>query len=195
MEVQTKPKRISERTLLAHHEAGHAVISAAISDAPRLISIIAQADSNGRSHYRMDGRPERLVQVHLAGFAAEELLSGQRSSQFSGPELGFSVLAATEPAFEVPDEIAGRDQHLAVQEILRMGCKRTSEAIRSEIDRFYGITLESLSAIWPAAVKVAESLLKHSELDREGFFAAVGGIDLYAPVFAVQERHGLRFKK
>lgn len=193
----TKPssRSVHKRTRTAHHEAGHAVLSAAINDAPHLVSIRANGESLGRSRYRMEGRPQMLVQVHLAGFAAEEILNGRRPRQFAGPELGFSVLALTEPRFaSVAADLKGCDQYLAVQEVLAMGCARTSEAVRADIERFYGIAKAALAAAWPAVLALAKALLRDSELDSAGFFTAIRGHDIYAPVFAVQDAHGLRFQ-
>jgi len=182
-------------TRVAHHEAGHAVLSAAINDAPDLVSIRPKGVSRGRTRYRMEGRPERLVQVHLAGFAAEELLKGRRSSQLAGPELGFSVLATIEPRHaSLAAGLEGCDQYLAVQEVLAMGGARTSDAVRAEVERFYVVARDSLAAVWPTVQALARVLLKHEELDRKGMFEAIGGSDIYGPVFAVQEAHGLRPK-
>lgn len=178
---------------IAHHEAGHAVLSAAINDAPDLVSIRPNGVSRGRTRYRMEGRPERRVQVHLAGFAAEELLKGKRSSQLAGPELGFSVLAAIDPRHaSLAAGLEGYDQYLAVQEVLTMGCARTSDAIRADVERFYIAARDSLAAVWPTVQALAKALLQHEELDRKGMFAAIGRSDIYGPVFAVQEAHGLR---
>lgn len=38
---------------------------------------------------------------------------------------------------------------------------------------------------------LAEALLVHEELDREGLDEAIGDTDIYLPVFAVQREHGL----
>lgn len=188
-----KRRSFPKLTRIAHHEAGHAVLSAAINDTPDLVSIRAKGVSLGRSRYRMEGRPETRVQVHLAGFAAEELLKGRRSSQLTGKELGYAVLVAMEHRLAShAGTMDGRDEYLAVQEVLAMGCARTSDAIRAEIERFYIAARDSLAAIWPTVQGVAKALLKHEELDRRRMFEAIGGSDIYGPVFAVQDAHGLR---
>ena len=187
-----KPRSVSKPVRIAHHEAGHAVLSAAINDTPDLVSIRASGASLGRSRSRMEGRLENRVQVHLAGFAAEELLTGRRPNQLAGPELGFSVLAAIEPRHaSIAAGIEGCDQYLAVEEILGMGCPRTSDAIRAEFERFYVVAKESLSAVWPTVQALANALLKHKELDRNGVFQAIGRDDIYGPIFAVQKANGL----
>jgi hypothetical protein len=50
---------------------------------------------------------------------------------------------------------------------------------------------ESLSAVWPAVLAVAHALLQHSELDRDGFFAAIEMHDIYGPIERVQNAHGI----
>jgi hypothetical protein len=168
------------------------VLSAAINDTPDLVSIRASGASLGRSRSRMEGRLENRVQVHLAGFAAEELLTGRRPRQLTGPELGFSVLAAIEPRqASLAAEVEGCDQYLAVAEILGMGCPRTSDAIRTQFERFYVVARESLSAVWPTVQALANALLKHEELDRNGVFQAIGRDDICGPIFAVQKANGL----
>jgi ATP-dependent Zn protease len=193
-----KKKSVSKRMSTAYHEAGHAVLSAAINDSPRLVSIRESDNSLGRNQYRMEGRPVVRMQVHLAGFAAEELLKGHRPRRFSGHELGLSVLAATDPslasAADVDPGMKSSDQYMAVQELLAMGCTRTEDAINTEIERFYAIAKESLAAVWPAVVAVAKALLKHSELDSEGFFTAIQGQDIFGPIHSVQRAHGLHFR-
>jgi hypothetical protein len=130
--------------------------------------------------------------VHLAGFAAEELLKGRQSRQLRGPELGISVLAVTNPALAVAaPAVEGSDQHLAVQEILRMRCAPKSASIRMEFERFYAIARAAVESVWPAVVAVAQALMERSVLHREAFFEVVGGLDIYEPVFAVQKANGL----
>jgi hypothetical protein len=191
--ASTRRRSVPKRTRIAHHEAGHAVLSAAINDAPSLVSIRSSGMALGRSRYRMEAGPAFLAQVHLAGFAAEELLMGRRSRQLSGPELGFSIASLTDPALaDIGSSVEGCDQYLAVQVVLAMGCPPTGEAVRADIERFYGIAKASLASVWPAVLAVAQALLRQSELDSDGFFAAIAGHQIYTPVFAVQDDHGLR---
>lgn len=185
--------RITPRQRIAYHEAGHAVVSAAINDAPHLVSIIANDYSRGRSRYAFEAHPEQLVQVHLAGLAAEELLSGSAPRELRGPRLGISILACTATShIEIPASVDGSDQHLAVQEILTMGCAPNRDSIRTEFERFYAIAKAAVESVWPAVTAVAQALLERSELRRDAFFEAVGARDIYAPVSAVQKANGLR---
>lgn len=187
------PRSVSKRARIAHHEAGHAVLSAAINDAPHLVSIRDAKGSLGRARYRMEVRPERLIQVHLAGFAAEEILKGRRSRQLFGFEMGASITALTEPALaSLGEGLETCDQYLAVREVLKMGDAATPQEIRAEIERFYNVAMESLRAVWQVVVAVAKALLRHTEIDRDGFHDAVGDHDIYTPVFVVQDAHGLR---
>lgn len=191
-----KPRSVDRRTRTAHHEAGHAVLSAAINDAPRLVSIKGNGESLGRTQQGMFGRPEVLVQVHLAGFAAEHQLTGRRSLHLTRG-LGFAILPLTRPELSTMASemgLEGRDEYKAVETILAMGCEREADAIKHQVERFYEATRASLEAVWPAVSAVAKALLMEGELDRDRFFEAMGGTDIYGPVRTVQEAHGLRTK-
>ena len=184
--------RVPLRTLVAHHEAGHAILSLAINDAPRHVSIRGEGETLGRTAQKMLSRPTVLAQVYLAGFAAEHLLTGRRPRQLD-KEVGFALLTLDAP--DLAAAFAGfaeRDGYRAVHAVLRTGLLDDGE-IASEIERFYAAARESLVAVWPAVRAVAEALLKHEELDQDGVFEAIRGIDVYRPVLAVQEAHGLRF--
>lgn len=111
---ERKTKRIDLRTRTAYHEAGHAVLSAAINDAPHIVSIRPHGDTLGRTGQKMFARPQVLVQVHLAGVAAEHILIGSRP-QDSSMRLGFAMIAAVESsAILIGDTIEGSDEHKAV---------------------------------------------------------------------------------
>ena len=183
---------VDARTRLAFHEAGHAVLSAAINDAPRVVSIRPLGNTLGRSGQRMLARPSVLVQLHVAGFAAEHLLTRRRPRQFD-QELGFAILSRDDPelrlAFEGSHE---RDGYRAVREVLRMAALHTDDEIRREVEWFYDVARASLAAVWSAVRGVANALLEHEELDRDGVFDAIGGSDVYGAVLRVQESHGLR---
>jgi hypothetical protein len=172
------------------------VLSAAINDAPRLVSINGNGESLGRTQQQMFGRPEVLVQVHLAGFAAEHQLTGRRSLHLTRG-IGFAILPLTRSelsAMASEMRLEGRDEYKAVETILAMGCEREADAIKQQVERFYEATRASLAAVWPVVRAVANALLKSAELDRNGFFQAVGDADLYGPVHLVQEAHGLRLR-
>jgi len=182
---------VPKRKRIAHHEAGHAVLSAAIGDSPHLVSIRQEGASLGRARYRFAERTEWRVQVHLAGFAAEELLKGVRSKQYYGSDLGLSIAALTDERFrDMGEGLETSDQFLAVQDIISLGEATTRDAIAAELERFYLAAKESLSAIWPVVQSVAKALMSHTEIDDQGFRAAIGARDIYTPVFDVQERHG-----
>ncbi len=184
-------KRVELRTLVAYHEAGHAILSLAINDAPRHVSILSQGETLGRSAQKMLSRPVVLAQVYLAGFAAEHLLTGCRPRQLD-QDVGFSLLTLDDPdlagAFHGSDE---RDGYRAVQAVLRTGLLNDGE-IAFEIERLYEGAKASLVAVWPAVQALAKALLKHDELDENGIFEAIKGVDVFRPVLAVQERYGLR---
>jgi len=180
-----KPRNVSTRTRIAYHEAGHAVLSAAIADRPQHVSIRPEGPTLGRSGARMSARPTSRVQVHLAGFAAEHILTGRRSRQLA-QEVGFALLSCLDPKLgEAFTGTEHHDGHRAVQEVLKMGQFGTDDEVRREVERFYEIARESLSSVWPAVAAVAKALLKHEELQREGADAALGDFDIFSPVFQV----------
>lgn len=192
-----KPRNLVRRTRTAYHEAGHAVLSAAINDAPRLVSIKGNGESLGRTQQSMFARPEVLVQVHLAGLAAEHLLTGRRSQHLNA-ELGFAILSLITPNLSTlasAMRLEGRDEYQAVQVIVAMGCVMEVDSIRDEVERFYEASRASLEAVWPVVRSVAKALLKHEELDSDDLFEAMGESDIYMPVLAVQELHGLHPRK
>jgi hypothetical protein len=106
-----KPKSFSRLTRTAYHEAGHAVLSSAIGDSPTHVTINADGPTLGSAGRMMIGRPQVRVQVHLAGYAAEHILTGRRPRQFV-QRLGFAILFAVnrrlassfEPELESTDE-------------------------------------------------------------------------------------------
>jgi hypothetical protein len=65
------------------------------------------------------------------------------------------------------------------------------EELRQEVDRFYEIARASVSVVWPSVKALAEAVLVHEEVDRDGLDEALGDGDIYSPVFAVQQAHGL----
>ncbi len=69
---------IDERTCTAFHEAGHAVLSAALASTPEYVTIRPDGQTLGRSRARMPVRPTFRAQVHLAGFAAEHVVTRRR---------------------------------------------------------------------------------------------------------------------
>jgi ATP-dependent Zn protease len=187
-----RPKSIDPRRPTAHHEAGHAVLSAAINDRPEHVSIRGQDGTLGRSAQRMSFvRPTSLAQVYLAGFAAEHLLTGRRPRGFD-IELGLGVLVHLDrDLVEKIEGIDGTDGYGAVREVLRTGVREIESEIRAEVERVYEVARESLRAVWPSVRAVAEALLEREELDRAGLDDVLADTDIYAPVFAVQKAHGL----
>jgi ATP-dependent Zn protease len=182
---------VDARTRTAYHEAGHAVLSAAISDMPQHVSIRPEGNTLGRAAARRSVLPAARVQVHLAGFAAEHLLTGRRPRQL-GKEVGFAILARLDPALR--SSFTGCedfDGHRAVEDALSMNTREGDDQVRREIDRYFEVARESLSAVWPAVQRVAKALLELEELDLDGVAEAIGNVDIFSPVFAVQRVHGL----
>jgi hypothetical protein len=185
-------RRVDLRTLVAFHEAGHAILSLAINGAPRSVSIRGKSETLGRTTQKMLSRPAVLAQVYLAGFAAEHLLTGRRPRQLDR-EVGFALLTLDDA--DLAAAFAGsaeRDGCRAIQAVLRMGLLNDGE-VAFEIERLYAAARESLAAVWSAVRAVAQALLKQEELDGDGVFEAIRGIEVFGLVLAVQEAHGLRF--
>ncbi|MDE1146735.1 MAG: AAA family ATPase [Azospirillaceae bacterium] len=102
----TDPRTPALRQLCAVHEAGHAVAAAVLR--PSMLvsaSIRISAGGLGGVNYRMDGEVLRrndlldLIQVHLAGRAAEELLLGAPSTGAGGngdSDLALATVLATQ---------------------------------------------------------------------------------------------------
>jgi hypothetical protein len=186
-----KPKDVNPRTKVAYHEAGHAVLSAAIANKPRHVSIRPEGTTLGRSGARASVRPTTRVQEDLAGFAAEHLLTGRRPRQVD-EDVGFAIIARLDP--EMSEAFVGsedRDGYCAVQEVLGMVGFEADDEIKREVDRFYDIARESLSVVWRTVEGVAQALLRYKELDRDRLNEALGDADIHAPVIAVQLAHGL----
>jgi hypothetical protein len=64
--------------------------------------------------------------------------------------------------------VAATDGYGAVHHVLRSGVREVEGEIRAEVERLYGVALESLRAVWPSVKAVAVALLEREELDRAG---------------------------
>ena len=186
-----KSKTVYARTRTAYHESGHAVLSAAINDTPRRVSIKPDGNTLGRSGARMSARSTSLVQVHLGGFAAEHVLTSRRPRQLD-EEVGFALVSRSDEALR--KAFVGSEHHdgyRAVQEVLRIGAYEDDEAVEREVGRFYEIARESLSAVWPAVEATASALLEDEELYREDVEKVLEPFALFPSVLRVQQAHGL----
>jgi hypothetical protein len=162
-----------------------------MNDKPHHVSIRAAHGTLGRTRQKMTARSTSLTQVYLAGFAAEHLLTGRRPRQYN-IETGLAILAHTDPALTSTFEgIEVSDGYGAVLHLLRTGVRPVEEELRREVDRFYEIARASVSVVWPVVRALAEALLVHEELHREGLDQVIGDADIYGPVLAVQQAHGL----
>ncbi len=166
------------------------MLSSAIANPPELISIRAVGHTLGRNGLRLSNRFSSRIQVHLAGFAAEHVLTGRRVRQLRH-EVGLALLARIDPTFRDDFEhCEERDGFRVVEDLLRTAALDDDEVWR-EVDRFYESTRESLVAVWRVVDRVAKALLRHEELDRGAFDVTLGDANIYAPIFAVQRRHQL----
>jgi ATP-dependent Zn protease len=185
-----RPRPVDPRRRTAYHEAGHAVLSAAINDRPEHVSIRGHDGTLGRTTQKMLVRPTSLAQVYLAGLAAEHLLTGRRPRGFD-IEVGLGVLAHLDRDLVAKIEgVDATDGYGAVHEVLRTGIREIENEVRAEVERHYGVARESLRSVWPSVRAVADALLAREELDRAGLDEALGDADTFGPVFAVQRAHG-----
>jgi hypothetical protein len=165
---------VSTRTRTAYHEAGHAVLMAAIDERPHHVSIRSAFGTLGRTARRGSARPTSLAQVYLAGFAAEHILTGRRPRQYD-TETGLGILAHTDPALtDTFDAVEASDGYGVVLNLLRTGVRAEQAELRREVDRLYDLTRASVAAVWPAVSALAKALLVHEELDRQGIDEAIG---------------------
>src|SRR5581483_6611910 len=130
-------EKVSTRTRIAYHEAGHAVLSAAMGGRLKHVSIRGAHGTLGRTAQRKLARPADLARAYLAGFAAEHLLTGRRPRQYDA-ETGLGILAHTDPSLmETFDGIEGTDGYGAVRQLLRTGVPEEEAELRREVDRTY----------------------------------------------------------
>lgn len=191
MVAKSRMRRVDVRKLTAFHEAGHAVLATAIANKPESVSIVPNEDTLGRAHARPSARLTSRVQVHLAGFAAEHVVTKRRSPQLVR-EIRFALVARTDPRLrEAFVGFETRDGDRAVEEVHRVITRASDDEIEGEVDRYYQAARESLSAVWHYVDSVAKALLKKDTLDREALDEALGDGDIFTPIFAVQRKHGL----
>ena len=165
------------------------MLSTAIANAPEVVSIRVSERTAGRIIARPSARSTTRIQVHLAGYAAEHLLTGKRSRRLS-EEVGFAIVASWNPELRADfADLEGRDGACAVYELLRVGTFENDDDIKREVERFYGATRESLSAVWPAVQRVAMALLEREELDRDVLDELLADSELFMPIFAVQSAY------
>lgn len=182
---------MNARTRTAYHEAGHAVLSAAINDTPSHLSIRPDGGTLGRNMMKMFVRPSSLAQVFLAGFAAEHLLTGRRPRQLD-MEIGMALLAHFDAGLvDTFEGIEATDGYGAIRQVLRMGVREVEAELRREVERLYDVARESLVTVWTAVDVLAQDVLKHEELDRQAIDDVLEGFSVFVPVLAVQRAHGL----
>lgn len=129
-----------------------------------------------------------MLQLYLAGFAAEHLLTSRRPIELSR-EISMAMLARAMP--EVVDAFSGArttDGFGAVHEARRMGADAEGDVERV-IERFYELSRSSLASVWPAVDALAKMLLLDEELERETLVEALARYDLLGPVGEVQRAH------
>jgi ATP-dependent Zn protease len=74
--------------------------------------------------------------------------------------------------------------------VLHISGSLTDDEIRTEVDRYYNVARECLSAVWPAVVALAEALMKHEELEHAAIEQVLEEFDLLGAGMAIQVAHG-----
>jgi hypothetical protein len=147
-----------------------------------------QRSPGAPQHPRARGnpRPERAEDARSAHIARSGLPG------WVGVEVGLGVIAHLDR--QLVDTIEGvdaTDGYGAVHQVLRSGVREVEDEIRTEVERLYGVARESVRAVWPSVRAVAEALLEREELNRATLDDVLGDADIFTPVFAVQQAHGL----
>lgn len=166
------------------------MLSCAIHETPRLVSIRQGDRVLGRTMVTRSGRPNALGQVYLAGFAGEHLLTGRRPPQLRA-QVNVTFLHLVDPELVAAQRPWETDGFLAVMEVLRMGLCRHPDEVRSGIERLYQAALASLYELHPAVHLVAGTLLAKDELRPRAFRALVRGYRPVQAVRTVQWLHGV----
>jgi ATP-dependent Zn protease len=191
MMTPTPKKRVTALERTAYHEAGHTLLAAAIGDRPHLVSIRRDGECRGFTMYKYAAaRMVSAVQIHLAGPAAEEVLTGRRPKNLDGNVIRALLVRRAPGLAEIFAHEVGTDGCLAVRELLSEDPSKSDEEVAREVNRLYEVARRSLVAVWPFVTAVAKALLRHEVLDEKGIDDVIRG-DIYTPVFQVQEVHGL----
>lgn len=71
-----------------------------------------------------------------------------------------------------------------------MGVPVEDDAVKTEVERFYDITMKSLFVVWHAVDLVAAALLEQEELSRDALDKLLGLFAPLTPVLEVQRARG-----
>lgn len=182
---RTKAQRAAERTLTAHHEAGHLLAawrwrgSDAAPERPRLLTIVRrgmvlgsmrqrvydpkQLDERARGAGCSRGYRRALalleVRVSLAGVAAEEVFSGSRRFAADLAEYEGDLMAWFSDASFLIDDYSDAWEALHIAYPFSEWATRERALIRE-----FDATRAFLMAHWPAVRAVASALLEHGTL-------------------------------
>jgi len=183
---RSNPARPRIRSIVrtAYHEAGHAVLSSAICDTPREVTIARRrSEYSGRTMIMGQfAQPNVLVQVYLAGLAADHLLVKRIADPLKFAVRGTSFLRSA--------CLMNCDIRCAVKCVQQLSSSKRHKNTLKNLMRFYAITRDSLRATWPAVVSVADALLIQRTLDRDALFEALDAHDIYHAVIGVQKAYG-----
>jgi len=177
--------RKTDRRYWSYHEAGHAVLAAALIDMPRIVTISRRGPIAGHTGYMaLFCEPTKLVQVTLAGEAATQLLTGripEYFTMFDEPGLGRLRNSLANP------NNSAMDPTFAFRVL-----KNNFKGLRAQVKQYvrcYAMSLDCLRSVWPLVDRVARALMAQTTLNRSDLLDLIGDTDIYSPVFAVQAAH------
>jgi hypothetical protein len=178
--------KYSRRTLLAYHEAGHAVMASALADTPRVLTIRSAGRSAARTgFFSLFTNPVYLLQIALGGYASVHLYT--RRIPF---ELAYYCAAPNATTTTLWDG----DDLVAVTRMLRkLHRVRADGNLLEWFMKYYAMTRDCLRSVWPTVESIADALVAKTTLGRDELivlFESNSG-DIYTPIFAIQRAYGI----
>jgi cell division protease FtsH len=193
-----------DRRIIAYHEAGHALVALLLpeTDPVNKITIIPRGQSLGVTQYLPEGDPINVSRQYLlsqlatalGGRAAEHVAIGEITTGAAGDlqhatrtarrmigswgmseELGLLFADENQNNPFLGREMAGPRNHSEAT------AAKIDEAVRNLLHERMETATRVLRENYDALERLAEALLKHETLDRNGILAAVRGDDVPPP--------------
>lgn len=172
-------RSVGERRSTAIHEAGHAVVAAAVGMEISTVSILATDETGGRMSGRMPsgsptrGQLEAFVTVVLAGRAADELYGdGPSAGACSDLATATQVLADLHGAFGLGDSLLAIPSEMALRALVEDGSLR--RAVEADLVRLYGAARAVLLANAAAHARLVDALVAKRLVSGMQAHAAMG---------------------
>lgn len=174
----------ARRRAVAVHEAGHAVVAAALGLPLELVSIVPAGDAGGAMTGRLPsptptrGQLEDLVAVALAGRAADEIWCGEPTAGASSDlELATRILADLHASYGLGETLVAVAPDAARQQLVQDSRLRTT--VEVDLKRLYARALSILSANHAGHRRLVAALLRRRLLTGPAALRAIG--DLQRP--------------